>query len=73
MLNIKKFEIMKNKFKINDVVNHPPDLYGETESTVEKTERIFRCPNGRASDIIESDLDSIRPDLNPRIENIDGV
>lgn len=29
------------KFKVGDIVNHPPDLYGNTESTVRTVSRYF--------------------------------
>ena len=58
------------KFKINDVVNHKPDLYGETESTVTEIGRLFRNEDGLSYE--ERHIDSLIPEINAHIENING-
>lgn len=60
------------KFKIGDKVSHRPDLYGETKSVVIEIIRTFRDPES-GIDYLEDEINSMRKDINPRIENINNI
>lgn len=59
------------RLSIGDKVSHKPDLYGMTESVVIEIIRKFQ-EGPRELVYLESSLDTMRSDLNPRIETIDG-
>lgn len=65
-------KVRKCKFKVGDVVNHKPDLYGLTQSTVVSIDRYFQSDRHSLM-INEREVAQMRKDINARIETVDGI